>query len=194
MMHSTAGNDLTLKTTGRKLQPTACICLYICLFTLNNSASYDADTKEMHTVQISYECKCVSFFPFFLHSLAIFRSTFRVISLWHRFNKLLGACTWPDRWNDDDKWWNLILLHMTSFFRKLNHTFLAFCFDFSNQISFWLYLLFVSFVVLNLAYKQCRSKSGFFKSTRNTTRREILNLKQLHYYVTQMCRRFLLEV
>lgn len=134
------------------------------------------------------------FFPFFLHSLAIFRGTFRVISLWHRFNKLLGACTWPDRWNDDDKWWNLILLHMTSFFRKLNHTFLAFCFDFSNQISFWLYLLFVSFVVLNLAYKQCRSKSGFFKSTRNTTRREILNLKQLHYYVTQMCRKFLLEV
>lgn len=88
----------------------------------------------------------------------------------------------------------IILLHMTSFFRKLSYTFLAFCFDFSNQISFWLYLLFVSFVVLNLAYKQCRSKSGFFKSTRNTRRREILNLKQLHYYVTQMCRKFLLEV
>lgn len=192
MMHSTAGNDLTLKTTGRKLQPTACICLYICLFTLNNSASYDADTKEMHTVQISYECKCVSFFLFscihwqyFVVHFVLFLCGTDSTSCWAHVLDLIDEMMMI---NDE------ILSYYISFFRKLNHTFLAFCFDFSNQISFWLYLLFVSFVVLNLAYKQCRSKSGFFKSTRNTTRREILNLKQLHYYVTQMCRKFLLEV
>lgn len=72
------------------------------------------------------------------------------------------------------------ILNMTSFFRKLNYTFLVFCFEFSNQICFCLYnLLFVSFAVLNLAYKQCRSKWGFFKSTRNTTRRVILKAKKL---------------